>query len=104
MIITMMIVMIILITLTTTTTMMMMTMMTMMTMTMMTMMMMMMMMIMMIKRPKSRFLRSPHCAAKCLQYGHSSGLGVTVYKSDAIHRALLTCNMCAAWREGTVRL
>ena len=34
------------------------------------------------------FLRSPHSAANCLQH---SGPGATVCKSQATHRALITC-------------
>ena len=38
-------------------------------------------------------IQSPHCAANCLQHVRSSGLGATVCKSRATHRALITCNM-----------
>ena len=34
------------------------------------------------------FLKSPHCAARCLQHVRSSGQGSIVYKSRATHRAL----------------
>ena len=37
------------------------------------------------------FLQSPHSAANCLQHVRSSGPGVTVCKSRATHRALITC-------------
>ena len=37
------------------------------------------------------FLQSPHSAANCLQHVRSSGLGATVCKSHATHRALITC-------------
>ena len=37
-----------------------------------------------------------HCAANCLQHVCSSGLGVTVCKSCATHRALIMC-MCNMW-------
>ena len=42
---------------------------------------------------KSRFLRSPHCAASCLQHVRSNGQGAIVCRSLATHRALITCNM-----------
>ena len=41
----------------------------------------------------------------CLELVRSSGPGVIVYKSRAIHRVLSTCNMsCATWYEGTAQL
>ena len=51
------------------------------------------------------FLRSPHCAANCLQHVHFSGQGTIVWKSRATHRAPITCNMlCTIWYEGTAQL
>ena len=47
-------------------------------------------------------LQSPHCAAKCLQ--HIRGQGAIVCKSRATHQALITCNMCSTWYEGTAQL
>ena len=45
-----------------------------------------------IERCKSRFLRSPHCAANSLQHVPSSGPGAIKCKSLATHRALIiTC-------------
>ena len=37
------------------------------------------------------FLQSPHSAANCLQHVCSIGLGATMCKSRATHRALITC-------------
>ena len=48
------------------------------------------------------FLKSPHCAANCLQHVVSSGQGAIMYKSLATHRVLIMCNM--SWYEGTVQL
>ena len=49
------------------------------------------------ERSSSRFLKSPHCAAKCLQHVRSSGPDAIECKSRATHRALITYNVrCAA--------
>ena len=53
-----------------------------------------------IERRNSRLLRSPHCAAKCLQHVSSSGPGAIVCKSLSTYRALITCKLqCATWYE-----
>ena len=56
------------------------------------------------ERRNSRFLQSPHCPANRLQHVRSSGQCASVCKSRATHQALIACNMCATWYEGTAQL
>ena len=46
-----------------------------------------------IESRKSRFIKSSHCAANCLQHVRSNRQGAIVCKSRATHRAFNTCNM-----------
>ena len=63
------------------------------------------MMIIALKMRKSRFFFNLLIAPRTVSdtYG-STGQGAIACKSRAAHRALVTCNMCTTWSEGTARL